>query len=40
VEAWNKNVRRKNKIMLLKQRVGLGLICLSFIVQAVGAFLV
>ncbi len=36
---WNARVRAKNKLRKIIQRIGLGLLCLSFIVQATIVFL-
>lgn len=38
ITAANNETRRKNKKRLLLQRIGLGLLCISFLIQAFASF--
>ncbi len=39
LEQWNGRIKVKNRVRKTKQRIGLGLLCASFAIQAVAVFL-
>lgn len=39
LQEWNARIKAKNKERKIRQRIGLGLLCCSFAVQAVSVFL-
>jgi hypothetical protein len=39
VQEWNERVKAKNAARVIRQRVGLGLICFSFVFQGAAVFL-